>query len=778
MRVHEQAYGSIVWILCAALVVVGTAGASAARDEDEGLFYYSDGEEIELVPAQYVAARYVTKEIPDLSRRIPGVQLIEVRELPMQGLILYRLDPEAPASAKSSLESELQRMPDVNLVAPVFRAPGALIIVTDQFIAQFAAGASQEDIQKFHDVQGVEVVEQVGWSERTYLLRVRKGDALQSSNHYHENALVEYSHPDFVQLMDRTPISNKSVKERRVYLDGELLPSDTKIEKGMDRFLVTEPASLVLDRGGVRSKFQEPSAPVSRVTLKSEGFEGSFPNTWQLYGDPTWDDESYRSYAGSWSGYAVGSSLAPPGPYPPNVSSWMVFGPFSLADAEDARVNLQAWIRSEASYDSFGIYASINDSNYYGQVWSGDWASSGGVGGWVNILFDLKRVFTLGDLRGQTSVWIALIFTSDGSVQYEGVYVDEVTIEKITGGYQNLTNDQYDHLQWSLNNNEQLWGVEGADISAVDAWGVTHGSDAITIAVIDEGVDLAHPDLASKLVAGYDATGGGSGGGPTGDDAHGTGCAGIAAAVTNNSNGVAGIARQPKIMPVRSLAEGTGQTSWLADGINWAAANGADVLSNSWGGGTPATAITSAIASARSSGRGGKGAVVVFATGNDNDSVFYPANLDTTLAVGALSPCDQRKSPTSCDGEFWWGSNYGSELDIMAPGVHMYTTDISGSAGYDPGAYFYDFNGTSSATPVVSGVAALILSLNPDLTATQVENILTSTADDLRSAGWDSETGWGRVNAYEALLAAPPDSQIFADGFESGDTSAWSSTVP
>ena len=142
-----------------------------------------------------------------------------------------------------------------------------------------------------------------------------------------------------------------------------------------------------------------------------------------------------------------------------------------------------------------------------------------------------------------------------------------------------------------------------------------------------------------------------------------------------------------------------------------------------------------------------------------------------------MSPCDQRKAPISCDGEFWWGSNYGAELDIMAPGVHMYTTDIGGAAGYDPGDFFYDFNGTSSAAPVVSGVAALVLGLNPDLTATQVENILTSTADDLGAAGWDSETGWGRVNAFVALLAEPTE-QIFRDGFESRDTSAWTATVP
>jgi len=762
MHVHNHLYGGVVWLLCAALLALGVAGATAEGSQEGGLFYYSDGKKIELVPAQWVAARFVTEEALDLTARVPGFTPIEVRELPIQGLVLYRLHPEASASVKSSLEADLRGMAEVALVAPVFQAPGALVIITDQFIAQFALGTPPEAIQGLHESQGVEVVEEVRWSDRTYILKVQNGNSLETSNRYHENPLVEYAHPDFVQVMDRTPIPGESLNERRVYLEGELLPSDTNVEKGMDRYLVTGPAALVLEGGRTSSEFREPAAPVSRVTIKSEGFEGAFPNTWNLFGDPTWDDVSYRSYAGSWSGYCVDSAVAPPGPYPPNVSAWMVYGPFSLANADDARVNLQTWLRSESDFDFFGIYASTNNSNYYGQIWSGDWASASGGEGWMNIQFDLTRVYTLGDLRGEGSVWIALVFTSDASVQFEGAYLDEVVIEKITGGYQNLTNDQYDHLQWSLNNNEQLWGVEGVDITAVDAWGITYGSDAITIAIVDSGVDLSHPDLAAKLVTGYDATGNGSGGGPgTPPVGHGTGCAGIAAAITNNSEGVAGVAREAQIMPVRIAVGETLLSSWEADGINWAVANGADVLSNSWGGGAPATIVTNAIANAKSNGRSGKGSIVVFATGNDNvDSVSYPANLSTTLAVGALSPCDQRKAPTSCDGENWWGSNFGSDLDIMAPGVHMYTTDIGGSSGYDPGAYFYNFNGTSSATPVVSGVAALVLGLNPDLTASQVENILTSTAHDLGAPGWDSRTGWGRVNAYEALLATPPPAGV------------------
>jgi subtilisin family serine protease len=434
----------------------------------------------------------------------------------------------------------------------------------------------------------------------------------------------------------------------------------------------------------------------------------------------------------------------------------MVYGPFSLADALDARLDLQAWVRTELSFDYFHILASPDGlSTLGGYSLSGDFVTLAGGNGWMNIALDLKRVPGLGDLTGESQVWVALVFQSDESITYEGVYVDNVVIEKITGGYQGLTSDVWEYLQWGLNNNGQSWGTPGADISAPEAWGVSHGSDAITVAIIDDGVDLSHPDLAAKLVPGYDATGNGSGGGPSGDEAHGTNCAGIAAALTNNGKGVAGVAWEAKIMPVRIFIGDSTTDSWAANGINWATNNGADVLSNSWGGGSSSTAITNAINNAKANGRGGKGAVVVFASGNDDGPVIYPANLSNVLAVGALSPCDERKSWTSCDGEPGWGSNYGPELDIMAPGVHMYSTDIQGAAGDDPGNYNYKFNGTSSATPVVAGVASLLLGAEPNLTAAQVENRLKTTADDLGAAGWDSQTGYGRVNVYEALLASP-----------------------
>ena len=170
--------------------------------------------------------------------------------------------------------------------------------------------------------------------------------------------------------------------------------------------------------------------------------------------------------------------------------------------------------------------------------------------------------------------------------------------------------------------------------------------------------------------------------------------------------------------------------------------------------------INTAIANAKSLGRGGKGSVVVFSAGNDNtSSVIYPAYLTNVIAVGASNMCDQRKMPIDdgCNGfEDWWGSNYGSALDISAPGLWLTSTDIMGAAGYDVGDYFWYMNGTSGAAPIVSGVAGLVLSVSPNLTANEVQTILQNTADDVNGGGWDTTMGYGRVNAYRAVQAVYP----------------------
>jgi len=334
-------------------------------------------------------------------------------------------------------------------------------------------------------------------------------------------------------------------------------------------------------------------------------------------------------------------------------------------------------------------------------------------------------------------------------------------------------NDDYFPKQWHLHNTGQSGGTPGADIRAAEAWEITTGDPNIVVALIDCGVDSRHPDLINNLVPGYDFI--------ENDDlpdplagywgnAHGTACAGLIAAEGNNGIGVVGVTWNCKIMPIRIFgfrADGTG--IWLteaedATALRWAASHGADILSNSWGeGNAPAPIIHSGIVDvtkAAGAGRHGKGCIVLFAAGNGSAPItLYPQRYPEVIAVGATDPCDIR----------WHYSNYGPELDIVAPSgcwtnrcavpTPMWTTDIVGRGGWDQDNildvnildYTDAMEGTSGACPIAAGVAALILSVEPNLTGDEVRHFLERSAKDVGDPGRDDYYGWGRVDARAAL---------------------------
>lgn len=304
------------------------------------------------------------------------------------------------------------------------------------------------------------------------------------------------------------------------------------------------------------------------------------------------------------------------------------------------------------------------------------------------------------------------------------------------------------------------WGLDR--IRAPEAWAVTRGTDGIHVAVLDEGCDTAHEDVRYRL-PGYDSYADDTDPNPDGDDAHGTACAGIVTMTADNGRGGAGVAPGCRTIPIR-IARGVGGGRWstsaaiVSRAIRWAVDHGADVLSNSYSL-ARSSSVTNAFRYAQRQGRGGKGAVIAAASGNDDRrGVIYPARLSPSipgfLAVGASDEDDGRKNPASPDGEDWWGSNWGPELDVVAPGVKIFTSDITGPRGYTRRDYTQRFNGTSSATPHVAGVAALLLSHDPELRSWEVADILKLTAQDLGAGGRDEETGHGRVDAARALQAA------------------------
>lgn len=300
---------------------------------------------------------------------------------------------------------------------------------------------------------------------------------------------------------------------------------------------------------------------------------------------------------------------------------------------------------------------------------------------------------------------------------------------------------------------------------AIDAWNLQIGDPAIKIAILDEGVDTNHEDLRTAIVGTYDGTDNDTFQEPNPWDAHGTSCAGLAVGIPNNT-GIRGIGGGCSLLAIRiayssSPAPGTPWTttnSVIARSIDWAWQNDASVLSNSWGGGSPSTAIINAFERARIQGRGGKGCVIVIAASNNSGPVEFPGTLPNVLTVSASNEFDQFKTKTSSDGETWWGSCFGPEVDVAAPGVHNMTTDISGTSGYSTTNYFATFNGTSSSTPIVAGAVGLVLSANKNLTELEVRNIIKETADKVGSLpyvnGRNDQFGNGRLNVLKAVQKA------------------------
>jgi thermitase len=263
-------------------------------------------------------------------------------------------------------------------------------------------------------------------------------------------------------------------------------------------------------------------------------------------------------------------------------------------------------------------------------------------------------------------------------------------------------------------------------IQANLAWDIHTGGSNATIAIVDTGVDIQHPDLSGKIVAGYDYVNNDTN--ADDDQGHGTHCAGIATASSNNGINGAGVSWGAKIMPVKVLnSAGSGTTSAIINGVNFAKNNGAHVISMSLGGGAYTQAFQDAITSAWNAG-----VVVVAAAGNNGNTVVqYPANYANVISVASTTSTDAKSS----------FSTYGTWVDVAAPGSSIYSTANGGG--------MTTMSGTSMATPVVAGLAGLLRTKNTTASAAAIRDRIFTTSDAISGTG--SYWYYGRVNAYRAV---------------------------
>jgi hypothetical protein len=331
-------------------------------------------------------------------------------------------------------------------------------------------------------------------------------------------------------------------------------------------------------------------------------------------------------------------------------------------------------------------------------------------------------------------------------------------------------NDPEFSKQWHLHSTGQGGAKVDADVDALEAFNITFGDSSVIVAVVDSGMELGHPDL--EILPGTDVLDNDNN--PAAEDFlfgllsenHSTAVGGVATARGNNGQGVVGACPDCPVLPIRFLSDwnifNPPSVQDEADAFNFAVNNGAAVINNSWGpaaASAPLPASTrAAIDNAAANGRGGLGTLVFFAAGNSNanaSGIGY-CSYEKTICVAASNDQNKRSSY----------SNFGAPIDICAPsngGVTsgIWTTDRLGSIGYSTGNYTGAFGGTSSASPLAAGVAALVISANPSLTWSAVRQILWDTADKIDLAGGTYGPngksiyfGYGKVNAFAAVTQA------------------------
>lgn len=302
--------------------------------------------------------------------------------------------------------------------------------------------------------------------------------------------------------------------------------------------------------------------------------------------------------------------------------------------------------------------------------------------------------------------------------------------------------DVYYNYQWSLENTGQDDGTTGSDINYTGLRELLQGADlgSTMIAVVDTGVNYEFADFGDKVLTDIDIDFVNHDNDAMDDANHGTHVAGIIGAKSNNGYSMTGINDYCTILPVKVLdSDGSGTAADVAAGIMYSAAMGAKVINLSLGTSSFSNVIEDALIFATQT----HNALCVAASGNNGDSTLcYPASSQYTLSVGATNNTDSRAS----------FSNYGEGLDVVAPGVNIPSLVANGKVVY--------YNGTSMATPHVSALAGLVYSKNPGINWQEVSEIIKQGCDDLGTSGYDSEYGWGRIDAVKIYNGGAPKGQV------------------
>ncbi|MEZ5058591.1 MAG: S8 family serine peptidase [Saprospiraceae bacterium] len=332
-----------------------------------------------------------------------------------------------------------------------------------------------------------------------------------------------------------------------------------------------------------------------------------------------------------------------------------------------------------------------------------------------------------------------------------------------------LPNDQFFSRQWNMVNDGTFTlstAKVDADIDMDEAWNIQQGSNAVTLAILDSGLKMDHPEMSGRLwtnpgeiagngidddnngfiddVNGWDFVN--TDADPTDDQGHGSNVTGIAAATGNNGIGYAGVDWNCKVMVLKILdSNNSGFLSKWAEAVTYATDNGAHVMNMSVGGSGASTPLKTATDYAYVNNANIAACMMNF----NNVTTYYPAGFDHTIAVGSTNPDDTRTEP------FFWsgtsGSNYGAHIDVTGPGNYIYGLSNTSNTNYN--SYW---GGTSQATPLVAGLASLVLAQNPSLNPDDIRQLIEAGAEDqvgdnTDTPGFDIYYGHGRINAFNTL---------------------------